>query len=158
MAHQFIEAPPGERAPADNRLFLAVRKKLWDYEPLRATRAPLTADVHEGRVRLGGRTRSEALRLIAAYLASFVPGVLEIENEIVSDDQVIRGVADALASDPVTAAHCIRVNARYGDVLLEGEVTSPQAELRAVEIAASVPMVVGARSDLSVVRAGVAPA
>jgi osmotically-inducible protein OsmY len=152
VAHEYIESARRALAPHDERLLLALRRVLWDYEPLRATRAPLVLDVQDGRVRLEGRTRTEALRVIAGYLVSFVPGVVAVDNAIVSDDQVIRAVADALAADPLTAPHVIRVSARYGEVTLAGEVTSAEAEARAVELARAVPGVTEVRSDLARVR------
>jgi hypothetical protein len=129
-----------------------VRDVLWDYEPLRATRAPLTLDADAGRVRLGGRTRTEALRLLAGYLVSYVEGVVAVENAIVSDDMVQRAVADALAADPVTAPHCLQVAVRYGEVRLIGAVTDPSAAPRAVEIARTVPTVVAAASEIATIR------
>jgi osmotically-inducible protein OsmY len=152
VAHQFIDPPARDLAEPDYRLFLQVQRTLWDYEPLRATRAPLLVDVEAGHIRLAGRTRTEALRLISAYLVSFIPGVVQVDNEIVSDDQVVREVADALASDPLTAPYVLRLTARYGEVEISGEVTSGEAEVRAVELARSVPIVNGVRSEISIVR------
>ena len=152
MAHELHVTRARELSAADNRLWLEIRRVLHEYEPLRATRAPLVVDVAGGRVRLAGRTRSESLRLTAAYLVSFVSGVLAVDNEIVSDDMVIRAVADALADDPLTAPHVIQVNARYGEVTLVGEVSGPEVETRALELAGSVPLATGTRSELAIAR------
>jgi osmotically-inducible protein OsmY len=138
--------------PANRRLMLEVERVLREYEPLRASRAPIVAEVSGGRVRLTGRTRSEALRIIAGYIVSFVSGVEAIDNEILSDDQVIRAVADALAADPLTAPQVLRVNCRYGEVLLVGEVPHPDAEARALQIASDVPGVEGVTSEIATVR------
>jgi osmotically-inducible protein OsmY len=152
MAHQFIEAPIHDLSDSEESLFYEVRRVLWDYEPLRSTRAPLAVEVSGSVVTLSGRTRTEALRLIGGYLVSFVSGVTEVRNQLVSDDQVIRAVADALALDPLTAPDIIQVNARYGEVVLLGTVTSGEANERAVEIARGVPSVNGVRSELAIVR------
>jgi len=101
---------------------------------------------------VGGRTRTEALRLLAAYLVSHVKGVTAVENAIVSDDMVQRAVADALAADPLTAPHCLQIAVRYGEVRLLGEVTSLDASERAALIARSVPVVLGVTNEVSVVR------
>jgi osmotically-inducible protein OsmY len=138
--------------PVDRRLTLEVERVLREYEPLRASRAPLIAEVFGGRVRLLGRTRSLALRIIAGYIVSFVPGVEAIDNEVLSDDQVIRAVADALAADPLTAPQVLRVNCRYGEVRLVGEVFSPDAVARALQIASGVPGVEGVTSEIAIVR------
>jgi len=156
MAHELHVTRARELTPADNRLWLEIRRVLHEYEPLRATRAPLVVDVDAGRVQLAGRTRSEALRLTAAYLVSFVRGVTAVHNDIVSDDMVVLAVADALADDPLTAPHVVQVNARYGAVTLVGEVTSPEVERRALELAESVPFATAARSELAIVRPPVA--
>jgi osmotically-inducible protein OsmY len=141
-----------DQLPVDRRTRLDVERVLREYEPLRASRAPISAEVSAGRVRLTGRARTEALRIIAGYIVSFVDGVEAIDNDVVSDDQVIRAVADALAADPLTAPHVLQVNCRYGTVRLIGEVTSPEAEGRAREIAAAIPTVDEVRSEVAIVR------
>jgi osmotically-inducible protein OsmY len=157
MAHQFIEAPVHELSNSEEALFHEVRRVLWDYEPLRSTRAPIAIEVRGGEVTLLGRTRTEALRLLGGYLVSFVPGVTEVKNQVVSDDQVIRAVADVLAADQLTAPHVVQVNARHGEVTLRGQVSSLEAEARAVELARAVPLVSGVQSDLAVVQAAALP-
>ncbi len=152
MAHQFVEAVPSDLSVDEKRIYLEVHQVLWNYEPIRATRAPLSVDVSAGRVTLSGRTRTESLRLLGAYISSFVPGVTAVVNEIVSDDQVIRAAADALAADPLTAPHVLQVNARYGDVTLLGSVTSPEAEIRATQLVGALDIVSTVRSDVSIVR------
>jgi len=152
MAHQFIEIPARSLSQTERHLLGEVRDALWEYEPLRATRAPLTLEVEAGAVRVGGRTRTEALRLLAAYLVSHVKGVTAVENAIVSDDMVQRAVADALAADPLTAPHCLQIAVRYGEVRLLGEVTNLDASERAAQIARSVPIALGVTNEVSVVR------
>ena len=152
MAHQGMDAPVRALGPDAQRVVFELERALHEYEPLRATRAQISVDVEGGRVRLRGRTRTEALRLIAGYLASFGRGVSEIQNELVSDDQVIRAVADALAADPLTAPHVLQVDCRYGDVTLTGEVDAAEAEARAVELARQVPTVTAVRSAIARVK------
>jgi osmotically-inducible protein OsmY len=152
MAHQFIEAPTHDLTESEDTLFHAVRRVLWDFEPLRSTRAPLAVEVRGGKVTLTGRTRTEALRLLGGYLVSFVEGVTEVDNRVVSDDQVIRAVADVLAADALTSPAVVQVTARHGEVTLRGEVTSVEAASRALELARTVSLASGVHSDLAVIR------
>src|SRR5260370_24952799 len=73
-----------------------------------------------------------------------------ITNELIADPDVVRAVADALAQDERTAAYILRVDARHGLVILRGEVPSEDVQITAVEIATSVPVVVGVRSQLTI--------
>jgi osmotically-inducible protein OsmY len=63
---------------------------------------------------------------------------------------VVRAVADALAQDEQTAAYVIRVDARHGVVILRGQVPSEAVQAAALEIAASVPLVITVRNQLTV--------
>ncbi|MDP8922982.1 MAG: BON domain-containing protein [Chloroflexota bacterium] len=117
-----------------------VRKALWEYEPLRASRPRLDVRVDGGRVILAGRMRTLAMKEIAEYLLRRLDGVNAVRNDIVADPEVIQAVADALAADPEFGPLCIRVDARDGDVVLAGDVPSEAIADRALDVASRVPI------------------
>jgi osmotically-inducible protein OsmY len=152
MAAMHGDLATHDGSEVEDRVLQEALRALREYEPLRATRAPIDIAVSGGRVVLRGATRTEALRLIAGYLVSYVEGISAIDNQIVSDDQVVRAVADALAADPKTEPHIIQVSSRHGDVVLSGDVPDLETEQIATERASAVPIAASVRSNLSIVR------
>ncbi len=127
-----------------------MRRVLWDYEPLRASHAEIYIDIVGDHVLLRGRVRTQPQKIIATALVERMSDVGSITNELIADPDVVRAVADALAQDERTAAYILRVDARHGLVILRGEVPSEDVQITAVEIATSVPVVVGVRSQLTI--------
>src|SRR5712691_6384903 len=115
---------------SDRRLALALHRRLWAYEPLRATHPELELDVQQGAVRIRGRVRTQAMKEIVGYLCKRAEGVASVRNELVSDAELMRQVADALAADPDVGPLCIRVDARAGAVILSGELPGAELEPR----------------------------
>jgi osmotically-inducible protein OsmY len=142
--------PPDFAREADKRLFLAVRRRLWDYEPLRTTRPALDMDVSGGIVRLRGRVRTDAMKLIAGYLVSRTEGVERLQNDLISDTEVVRSAADALAADATLGPLCLRVDARMGVVTIAGDIPAPELEARAIVVVRTAPRVAGVVSELAV--------
>jgi hypothetical protein len=145
-----VRAPERELQRDEKKLYTRVRRVLWDYEPLRASHAEIYIDVDGDQVRLRGRVRTEPQKLIAGMLVERMPEVGGVVNELVSDPEVIRAVADALASDERTAPYVLRVDSRHGVVTLRGQVASEAIQDAALEMAASVPMVATVRNQLTV--------
>jgi osmotically-inducible protein OsmY len=152
LAEVLLAQPGSFERESDRRIFLALRRRLWEYEALRATRPELDLQVHQGIVRVRGRVRTQAMKEIAGYLLAREEGVNAVENELISDTEVIRDVADALALDEELAPLCLVVDARAGIATLSGELPDPALEQRAVEAAAAVPSVVSVISNLQVRR------
>src|SRR5262249_45289424 len=107
---------------ADRHLLTAIRKVLWAYEPLRATRPTLEIFVRDGRVTLSGRVRTLAIKEISEYMVFRLDGVRAVRNDLVADPEVMRDVADAIAADPELGPLCPRVDVREGVVSLSGDV------------------------------------
>ena len=135
---------------ADRHLLAAIRKTLWDYEPLRATRPTLNVSVAEGRVRLQGRVRTLAIKEIAEYTVLRLAGVRAVRNDLVADPEVARAVADAVAADPELGPLCPRLDARDGVIIISGDVPSEEVAGRLVELVRSVPLVEDVTSYLQV--------
>lgn len=134
----------------DLRVLDRVRRVLWDHEPLRFSGSVVELNIDQEAVSLVGRVRTQTLKEVAGYLARSVEGVNGVVNHLVSDPEVVRAVADALAQDPVTRPHVIRIEARLGRVKLLGLVPSAEIERLAIEVAASVPLITAVTSELEV--------
>jgi osmotically-inducible protein OsmY len=150
MAAEELIRSPDDLSDDDDRLVREIRRTLLAYEPLRSTRPLLEVGVEDGRVSLGGRMRTGAMKEIAEYLLLRVSGVRAVRNEVVTDPEVVRAVADALASDDRLGPLCIQVEARNGQVVLSGAVPDESSAARAREIAAGVPTVADVQSALLV--------
>jgi osmotically-inducible protein OsmY len=145
-----IRAPARDLERAEKKLYTRVRRVLWEYEPLRASHAEIDIAIAGGRVVLRGRVRTMPQKLIAKVLVERMTDVDDVINELISDPEVVRAVADALAQDERTAAYVIRVDSRHGVVILRGEVPSDDVVQAAIEIAATVPLVSSVRNALAV--------
>lgn len=149
MAHDMIRFED-EQLEAERQLRASIRKTLWDYEPLRATRPVLDISVRDGLVTLHGRVRTSAIKEISEYMLLRVPGIRAVRNELIADPEVVRAVADAVAADPELGPTCPIIEAREGVVVLAGEMPTDDIARRVVELAASVPNVVSVTSHLRV--------
>lgn len=143
---------------AERHLLVSIRKTLWNYEPLRATRPILDISVRDGLVRLQGRVRTSAIKEIAEFLLLRVPGIRAVGNELISDPEVVRAVADQIAADPELGPTCPIIESRDGVVVLAGTMPSEELARRAIEVAISVPTVVSVTSHIRVVPPQVAVA
>ena len=152
MANELVAAPVGIERDADRRLYLGLRRRLWEYEPLRASRPQLDLQVANGAVRITGRVRTLAMKEIIGYLCEKLEGVRSVSNELISDTEVTRNVADALATDSVLGPLCLQVDARAGLVTLAGNVPEPELEARAVELARTATGVLDVISTVAVRR------
>jgi osmotically-inducible protein OsmY len=135
LSEQLLAEPASFEREEDRRVFHDVRRRLHDYEALRATHPRLELEVHHGAVRLSGRVRTQAMKEIVGYLCRQVDEVAVVRNEVVSDTEVVRQVADALATDPTVGPLCLRVDVRDGVATLSGDL--PSAELEAQAVAAA---------------------
>jgi osmotically-inducible protein OsmY len=99
---------------------------LWDFEPLRTTKArvSVTAD-GAGVVTLEGNVCSDMLRAVAGRLAARVPGVSEVRNELVTDAQIASEVASELGhADVALFTDQLDVESRMGVVYVGGTVAA----------------------------------
>lgn len=152
MAEHFVAAPATFAREGDKRLFMELRRVLWEYEPLRSSRPRVELDVTHGTVRLSGRVRTLAMKEIVGYLIRRTEGVGVVRNELISDTEVVQEVANVLAHDPELGPLCIRVDVRDGVATLNGELPIPELEERAVQAARLAPGAADVVSELAVRR------
>jgi osmotically-inducible protein OsmY len=152
MAEHFVAAPATFAREGDKRLFMELRRVLWDYEPLRSTRPRVDLDVTHGTVRLNGRVRTLAMKEIVGYMVRRTEGVGVLRNDLISDTEVVQQVADVLARDPDLGPLCIRVDVREGVATLTGELPDAALEERAIQMARTAPGAADVVSELVVRR------
>ncbi len=142
--------PVRELRGEEKKLYSRVRQTLLQYEPLRASHAAIEIDVQGRMVRLHGRVRTIAQKIVAEALVKRMSDVEMLSNELISDAEVTREVANALAYDERTAPYVIRVDVRHGVAHLLGEVPNEETRRVAGEVAARAPHVADVRDELTV--------
>jgi len=150
MAAEELIVGDDDLSEGDRHVLAAIRRILWDYEPLRATRPIVHVAVTDGMVRLDGRVRTLAIKEIAEYSVLGVKGVRAVRNDLLADPEVVRAVADAIAADSELGPLCPLLDARDGVVTISGDVPSDEAVDRLLELVRSVPLVEDVTSYLRV--------
>jgi osmotically-inducible protein OsmY len=107
-------------------------------------------------VHLEGRVRTSAIKEVAELLVHNLAGVRAVRNDLVSDPEVVRAVADAFGADSEVGPACPIVDARDGVVILIGEMPSESVVRRAIDLASGVSLVASVTSHLRVAPAATA--
>jgi osmotically-inducible protein OsmY len=145
MAEQVIP----EESEQDAELRHGVARAIWEDEVLRINLPTLQIRAQDGSVVLQGYAVSQLHRERTERVVRGVRSVQSVENQLVTDDDLRRIVAQGLGRDPRTRGYQFRVDSFRGIVHLFGNVDSPAARLAAEEIATEVPHVRGVVSRLS---------
>ena len=134
----------------DDVLQQEVEAILFDLTPLHVDLKGMTVRVLDSVLYLDGNISSSLRGDIALDQVSGVPGLLEINNNLIGDDRLAADLAMALGSDPRTHDLPIGVYPRLGVVRLSGAVHNTQQKAAAEEIAKSFPGVRSVFNDLVV--------
>lgn len=134
----------------DDVLQREVEAILFDLTPLHVDLKGMTVRVLDSVLYLDGNISSSLRGDIALDQVSGVPGLLEINNNLIGDDRLAADLAMALGSDPRTHDLPIGVYPRLGVVRLSGAVHNTQQKAAAEEIAKSFPGVRSVFNDLVV--------
>jgi osmotically-inducible protein OsmY len=133
----------------DSALAAEVDRALWSDIILREGDYPAIDPIlREGVVVLQGHVASSAFKTRAERIARAVPGVRDVDNQLVADDDLVNQVAQALAGDGHTRGQSVRVYAQHGVVYLRGEVRSAEIRDAAEKCAAGLPQVRGVINGL----------
>ncbi|HEX9373004.1 MAG TPA: BON domain-containing protein, partial [Roseiflexaceae bacterium] len=97
--------------------------------------------VRGGVVFLSGYATTPVSRARAEAAAVDIAGVLRVENQIVTDGELVSAVEQAFERDPLIRAQRLFVEAERGVVDLSGHATSPDIRAAVEQVAASVPRV-----------------
>jgi osmotically-inducible protein OsmY len=96
-----------------------------------------------GFITLNGYVPNAAQKTRAEQAARQIPGVLEVENRLVVDEDLTLAAAEAVAQIPDSSAGRIFVGAQNGYIVLTGEVPSDESRVASEERAGSVPEIRG---------------
>jgi len=124
----------------DATLRAKVEERLYRYDPLRVNFHLIRVDVQDGRVILDGVVPSTAIKRMAETLARSIPGVREVQNDLVADPEIEAELGLRLAADPELSPPQARVlvTSVQGDVTLVGWVPNEASRQRAEQIARSI--------------------
>jgi len=157
--HRIVTAVPAadwatlQPYASDRTIRQAVLDQLAAEAVLKPFLPALAVDVRDQRVRLRGYVSERAQAERAAQLAAAVPGVLAVEQQIVSDDDLAQAVSRAIGQDPTTAAARVQVRSRFGRVEIGGLAADPKT-VHAIEDVAIRVAGVQAVHNLTTVRSG----
>ena len=135
---------------SDAELQQEVEEVLFDLTPLHVDFKGMKIRVLDSVLYLDGNISSSLRADIVRDQALGVPGLLEIKNRLVGDDQLASDLAVVLARDPRTRDLPIGVYPRLGDVRLSGAVHTAEQKAAAGEIAADFPGVRSVTNNLVV--------
>jgi osmotically-inducible protein OsmY len=117
----------------------ALTEQLIEDPRLRAGQRSMTIDVQDQVVTLRGYVTDQSEAEEVARIIRSVPTVLRVDRKLVTDADLARAVAAAIARDRAASAASVSVNAHYGTVDIIGEATD-RATVRAIErVASQVP-------------------
>ena len=128
----------------------AITQQLATDPTLQAVRRSLRIDVEDQRVLLRGYVSDLAQAERVAQLVRSVPGVLQVQRELVSDDDLARAVSEAIRSDPATSAAQVQVTAGGGTVDIAGEAADRSTLRRIESIVRQVPGVAVVHNTIAV--------
>jgi len=117
----------------------AVMDQLAADPRLRTAQRSISVDVEDQVVTLRGYAADSSQTEQVARLIRSVPGVLQIDRKLITDEDLSRAVTEAIRRDPGTSAAQVQVNAHEGTVDITGEAPD-RATVRAIErVASQVP-------------------
>jgi osmotically-inducible protein OsmY len=134
----------------DDELQQEVERILFDLPPLHIDLKGISIRVLDGVLYLDGNVSSQLRADIVEDQVLGIPGLLEIKNNLVGDDQLAADLAMALARDSRTRDLPIGVYPRLGEVRLSGAVHTSQQKAVAEEIVRDFPGVRSVINDLVV--------
>jgi len=141
-----LKALPPYRSDSD--LQQEVEAAIFDFAPLHIDMKGIKVRVLDGVLYLDGNSSSALRSDTITDQVLGVEGLLEIKNNLVSDDRLAADLAMALGRDPRTRDLPIGVYPRLGVVRLSGAVHNSQQKAAASEIARQFPGVRSVINDL----------
>jgi osmotically-inducible protein OsmY len=125
----------------DRELEAWVNQALWSYSPLRESRCPIIVIARGEGVELTGTVRTELMKRTALRLAGAVPGVSEVQDNLVSDEALEEEIRQRLARNPGThlSVNEVTVRSVLGAVYLRGRAESATVREEVGRIVSQVP-------------------
>jgi osmotically-inducible protein OsmY len=117
----------------------AFTERLLADPTLRAVQRSITIDVQDQVVTLRGYVADQSEVEGVARVIRSVPGVLQVDRKLVTDDDLARAVTDALGSNTATRAAQVQVSAHHGTVDITGVAPDAATARRIESVAGQVP-------------------
>ena len=131
----------------------AITEQLMADPALRGIQRSITIDVQDQVVTVRGYELDQSEAEQVARVIRSVPGVLQVNRKLITDDDLARAVTDAIRSDPATRAAQVRVSGHHGTVDITGVAPDPAAARRIESVASQVPGVQVLHNMVSIRRA-----
>jgi osmotically-inducible protein OsmY len=136
----------------------AVMNQLAADPKQRAAQRSISIDVEDQVVTLRGYTADSSQTEQVARLIRSVPGVLQIDRKLITDEDLSRAVTEAIRRNPATSAAQVQVSAHEGTVDITGDAPD-RATARTVDrVASQVPGVQVVHNMVAVRRPAAASA
>ena len=117
----------------------AFTEQLMADPTLQALQRSITVDVQDQVVTLRGYVADQSEAEGLARLIRSVPGVMQVDRKLITDDDLARAVTGTIRSDPATGAADVQVRAHHGTVDITGVAPDPAAARRIESVASRVP-------------------
>jgi osmotically-inducible protein OsmY len=131
----------------------AITEQLMADPVLRGVQRSITIDVQDQVVTVRGYVADQSEAERVARIIRSVPGVLQVDRKLITDDDLARAVSDAIQSDPATRAADVQVTGHHGTVDITGVAPDPAAARRIESVASQVPGVQVVHNMVSIRRA-----
>src|ERR1700737_4997347 len=106
---------------------------------LRALERSITIDVQDQVVTLRGYVADQSEAEEVARLIRSVPGVMQVDRKLITDDGLAKAVTDAIRRGPATSAADVQVSAHHGTVDISGAAPDRATASRIESLASQVP-------------------
>lgn len=106
---------------------------------LRAVQRTIAIDVQDQVVTLRGYVGDQSEAEQVARLIRSVPGVMQVDRRLITDDELAKAVSDAIRRGPATSAAEVQVSAHHGTVDLTGASPDRAAASQIESLASQVP-------------------
>jgi osmotically-inducible protein OsmY len=117
----------------------AVMDQLAADPTLRAAQRSITVEVEDQVVTLRGYATNSSQTERVAQLIRSIPGVLQIDRKLITDEDLSRAVTDAIRRNPATSAAQVQVSAHDGTVDITGEARDRSVARAVDRVASQVP-------------------
>ncbi len=112
----------------------------------------VSVSVSSGAVNLDGNVRLPSTKGISSEVVATVPGVTDVKNRLMSDEDIEVVAASAIATAEVWRNHRITVHSSLGMVTVRGAVPSDEAKESTISIVRSIRNVREVKDELVVER------
>ena len=136
----------------------AFTEQLMSDPALRALQRSVTIEVQDQVVTLRGYVADQSEAEQVARVVRSVPGVMQVDRKLITDDDMAHGVTEAIRSDPASRAAEVQVSAHHGTVDITGLAPDKAAVRRIESVSGQVPGVQVVHNMVAVRRPTVASA